>query len=183
MSRPKKLALLVIVLVAIIAAGWWALHAGDPTAFAKGKRVELADAKGPDPTGAPASLANADLVARGEYLTRAADCEACHSAPEGKPFAGGLPFKLPMIGTIYSTNITPDQETGIGAWSDEEFLRALHQGIGKGGKHLYPAFPYPSYALMTDRDVLPSRPISSPSSRSNIHRRPTTSPSRSISAI
>ena len=154
MSRPKKLALLVIVLVAIIAAGWWALHAGDPTAFAKGKRVELADSKGPDPTGAPANLANADLVARGEYLTRAADCEACHSAPEGKPFAGGLPFKLPMIGTIYSTNITPDQETGIGAWSDEEFLRALHQGIGKGGKHLYPAFPYPSYALMTDRDVL-----------------------------
>ena len=67
MSRPKKLALLVIVLVAIIAAGWWALHAGDPTAFAKGKRVELADFKGPDPTGSPASLANADLVARGEY--------------------------------------------------------------------------------------------------------------------
>ena len=117
--------------------------AGDPTAFAKGKRVELADFKGPDPTGAPASLADADLVARGEYLTRAADCAACHTAPGGKPFAGGLPFKLPMIGTIYSTNITPDQETGIGAWSDEEFLRALHQGIGKGGKHLYPAFPYP----------------------------------------
>jgi len=59
-----------------------------------------------------------------------------------------------MIGTIYSTNITPDQETGIGAWSDEEFLKALHQGIGKDGKHLYPAFPYTSYALMTDSDVL-----------------------------
>ena len=102
----------------------------------------------------PASLADADLVARGEYLTRAADCAACHTAPGGKPFAGGLPFKLPMIGTIYSTNITPDPETGIGAWSDEEFLRALHQGIGKGGKHLYPAFPYTSYALMTDNDVL-----------------------------
>ena len=59
-----------------------------------------------------------------------------------------------MIGTIYSTNITPDQETGIGAWSDDEFLKALHQGIGKAGKHLYPAFPYTSYALMTDSDVL-----------------------------
>ena len=154
MSRTRKFALLAIVLVAIAAAGWWALRAGDPTAFAKGKRVELADFNGPDPTGAPASLADADLVARGEYLTRAADCAACHTAPGGKPFAGGLPFKLPMIGTIYSTNITPDQETGIGAWSDEEFIRALHQGIGKGGKYLYPAFPYTSYALMTDNDVL-----------------------------
>jgi mono/diheme cytochrome c family protein len=154
MSRAKKLALLAIVLVATVVAGWWALRAGDPTAFAKGKQVELADFKGTDPTGAPANLADADLVARGEYLTRAADCEACHSVPGGKPFAGGLPFKLPMIGTIYSTNITPDQETGIGAWSDEEFLKALHHGIGKDGKHLYPAFPYTSYALMTDSDVL-----------------------------
>jgi mono/diheme cytochrome c family protein len=154
MSRPKKLALLAIVLVAIVAAGWWALRSGDPTAFAKGERVELADFKGSDPTGAPANLANADLVARGEYLTRAADCAACHTVPGGKPFAGGLPFKLPMIGTIYSTNITPDQETGIGAWSDEQFLKALHKGIGKDGKHLYPAFPYTSYALMTDSDVL-----------------------------
>jgi len=154
MSRTRKFGLLAIVLVAIAAAGWWALRAGDPTAFAKGKRVALADFNGPNPTGVPVSLADADLVARGEYLTRAADCAACHSAPGGKPFAGGLAFKLPMIGTIYSTNITPDPETGIGAWSDEEFLRALHQGIGKGGQHLYPAFPYTSYALMTDNDVL-----------------------------
>jgi mono/diheme cytochrome c family protein len=154
MSRTRKFALVVLVLVAIAAAGWWAFRAGDPTAFAKGSRVELADFKGPDPTGAPSSLANADLVARGEYLTRAADCAACHTAPGGKPFAGGLAFKLPMIGTIYSTNITPDKETGIGAWSDEELLRALHRGIGKGGKYLYPAFPYTSYALMTDNDVL-----------------------------
>jgi mono/diheme cytochrome c family protein len=154
MSRPTKAVILAVILLAIVAAGWWALSSGDPTGFAKGKRVELADFKGPDPTGPPADLAKNDLVARGEYLTRAADCAACHTAPGSKPFAGGLPFKLPMIGTIYSTNITPDQETGIGAWSDEEFLRALHQGIGKGGKHLYPAFPYTSYALMTDSDVL-----------------------------
>ena len=154
MSRTRKFGLLAIVLVAIAAAGWWALRAGDPTAFAKGSRVELADFKGPNPTGAPSSLSDADLVARGEYLTRAADCAACHTAPGGKPFAGGLAFRLPMIGTIYSTNITPDRETGIGAWSDDEFLRALHRGIGKGGKHLYPAFPYASYALMTDNDVL-----------------------------
>ena len=154
MRRFWTLVLLVIVLAVIAAAAWWALRAGDPTGFAEGKQIELADFKGPNPTGVPASLADADLVARGEYLTRAADCAACHAAPGGRPFAGGLPFKLPKIGTIYSTNITPDPETGIGAWSDEEFLKALHQGIGKGGKHLYPAFPYPSYALMTDSDVL-----------------------------
>src|SRR6476620_3439270 len=153
MSFAKKLAFLMIVLGAIVVAGWWAVRSGDPSAFAKGKRVELADFKGPDPTGAPAELANADLVARGEYLTRAADCAACHTAPGGKPFAGGLPFKLPMIGTIYSTNLTPDKDTGIGAWSDDEFVRALHEGIGRNGEHLYPAFPYPSYALMTRDDA------------------------------
>src|SRR5262245_56417362 len=63
---------------------WWALRSGDPTAFAKGKRIELADFKGSDPTGAPATLANADLVARGEYLTRAADCVACHTGREAR---------------------------------------------------------------------------------------------------
>src|ERR1700741_5139472 len=145
MRRLKKLALLAIVLLAVLAVAIWALRAGDPSGFAKGKQVELAEFKGADPTGAPPSLAGAEIVARGQYLTRAADCAACHTAPGGKPFAGGLPFKLPVIGTIYSTNITPDPETGIGAWSDEEFLEALHQGIGKDGKHLYPAVPYTSY--------------------------------------
>src|SRR5262249_24738559 len=136
MRRTKELTLLSIVLAAIVAAGWWALRSGDPTAFSKGERVALADFKGSDPTGPPANLANADLVARGEYLTRAADCAACHTAPGGKPFAGGLPFKLPMIGTIYSTNIPPDQETGIGAGSDGAFLKALDRGIGKDGNEL-----------------------------------------------
>ena len=154
MSRFTKFIVLAVVVVAAAAVAWFLLRGGDPTGFASGKRVDLADFKGANPTGVPSSLAQANLVARGEYLTRAADCAACHTAPGGKPFAGGLAFKLPMIGSIYSTNITPDPETGIGAWSDEEFLRALRQGIGKTGKHLYPAFPYTSYALLTDSDVL-----------------------------
>ena len=70
------------------------------------------------------------LIQRGEYLTRAADCAACHNAPDGKPFAGGLPFELPF-GTIYSTNITADRKTGIGSWSDDDFVRALHRGIAQ----------------------------------------------------
>ena len=154
MSRVAKLVALVVVLVAIAAVAWLLLRSGDPTAFARGKRVDLADFTGANPTGVPSSLAQADPVARGEYLARAADCAACHTVPGGKPFAGGLAFKLPMIGTIYSTNITPDKDTGIGAWSDDEFVRALHEGIGKDGEHLYPAFPYTSYALMTRDDAL-----------------------------
>jgi mono/diheme cytochrome c family protein len=154
MSRFTKLVALVVVLVAIAAIAWLLLRSGDPTAFARGKRVDLADFQGANPTGVPQSLTQADLVSRGEYLTRAADCAACHTAPGGKPFAGGLAFKLPMIGTLYSTNITRDPETGIGAWSDDEFVRALHEGVGKEGERLYPAFPYTSYTLMTRSDAL-----------------------------
>ncbi|ANI31239.1 gluconate 2-dehydrogenase [Yersinia entomophaga] len=93
-----------------------------------------------------------DLIKRGEYLTQAADCVACHTTKGGKPFAGGLAFKTPM-GTLYSPNITPDKATGIGEWNDEEFIRALHEGKGKDGENLYPAFPYTSYTLLTDDDV------------------------------
>ena len=96
------------------------------------------------------------LIAKGEYLTKAADCAACHTAPGGEPFAGGRAFKLPF-GTIYSSNITPDWETGIGQWSDAEFVRAVHRGIGKNGEDLYPAFPYTSYALLSTDDVLAIR--------------------------
>jgi mono/diheme cytochrome c family protein len=154
MSRSAKLVALAVVLVALAAAGWRSLRSTDPTDFAGGKRVDLATFQGPRPSGVPSALAGADLVARGEYLTRAADCAACHTAPGGKPFAGGLAFKLPMIGTLYSTNITPDKDTGIGGWTDEDFVRALHDGIDKEGEHLYPAFPYTSYTLMTGDDAL-----------------------------
>jgi mono/diheme cytochrome c family protein len=93
------------------------------------------------------------LIARGEYLVKAADCAACHNSPGGKPFAGGLAFKLPF-GTIYSTNITADRETGIGTWSDDDFVLALHQGIAKDGSYLYPAFPYTSYTGLSRDDIV-----------------------------
>lgn len=101
--------------------------------------------------GVPADLPA--QMARGEYLARAADCEACHTAPNGQPFAGGVAFKLPF-GTIYSSNITADKETGIGAWSDDEFVRALHAGVDREGRPLYPAFPYTSYTAMSRDDIL-----------------------------
>jgi alcohol dehydrogenase (quinone), cytochrome c subunit len=88
----------------------------------------------------------------GEYLARAGDCVACHSVPGGSGFAGGLKMGSPL-GAIYSTNITPDLETGIGTYSLEDFDRAVRRGIAKDGHRLYPAMPYPSYAKLADADV------------------------------
>jgi mono/diheme cytochrome c family protein len=136
----KRFLLLVVVVLVIGAVAYFALNRTDPAA-----------GTAPLIVGAPA---NADPVARGEYLARAADCIACHTVPEtGKPFAGGLPFKLPF-GTIYSSNITADVETGIGGWSDDDFVRAVREGVRKDGKHLYPAFPYTAYTQLSRADVL-----------------------------
>jgi mono/diheme cytochrome c family protein len=106
------------------------------------------------PSPAPAQQAAApDLVARGKYLATAGDCTACHTVPGGTPYAGGRDFKLPF-GTLYSRNITPDVETGIGSWNDDDFVRAMQQGIAKGGEHLYPVFPYTAYTRLSRDDVL-----------------------------
>jgi mono/diheme cytochrome c family protein len=85
----------------------------------------------------------AAVIARGEYLATAADCGACHTAPGDKPFAGGLPISTPL-GTIYSTNITPSANFGIGRYTEEEFSRALRRGVRSDGANLYPAMPYTS---------------------------------------
>jgi alcohol dehydrogenase (quinone), cytochrome c subunit len=90
---------------------------------------------------------------KGEYLARAGDCVSCHSVAGGKAFAGGLRMGTPM-GAIYSTNITPDPDTGIGNYSLQDFDRALRHGIAKDGHRLYPAMPYPSYAKIGDDDIL-----------------------------
>ncbi len=93
------------------------------------------------------------MVKRGEYLARAADCMVCHTSPGGKQYAGGLAIPLPF-GTLYSTNITPDKATGIGDYSDADFLNAVQRGVRRDGTRLYPAMPYPSYTYMTDADAL-----------------------------
>jgi mono/diheme cytochrome c family protein len=145
-------ALAVIVGVAVVLAGYivWGPRATD---FAGGRQVALADYHHGDPTGVPPELKAASLVERGEYLTRAADCVVCHTAKDGAPFAGGRAFVLPF-GVIYSTNITPDVETGIGTYTDANFLNAVHKGIGPGNTKLYPAMPYASYTYMSDADAL-----------------------------
>jgi mono/diheme cytochrome c family protein len=98
------------------------------------------------------AAADGATIKRGEFLAIASDCGACHTAPGGKPLAGGLPIESPL-GTIYSTNITSSQRYGIGRYSLQQFSEALRRGIRADGAHLYPAMPYASYALLTDEDV------------------------------
>jgi mono/diheme cytochrome c family protein len=92
------------------------------------------------------------LIEQGRYLATAGDCISCHTPPRGAAFAGGLPLSTPF-GVIYSANITPDPATGIGAWSEKQLARALHEGIAADGRHLYPAFPYTAYTRISDADV------------------------------
>jgi mono/diheme cytochrome c family protein len=147
------LAGVVAVVVVVAAAGLWFLRGPGPLAFADGSTVALADYHAANPTGVPAALVQASLVERGEYLARAGDCMVCHTAKGGPEYAGGLAFKLPF-GTLYSTNITPDKDTGIGTYTDQQFLDALRLGVRKDGANLYPAMPFASYTYMTDADAL-----------------------------
>ncbi|KKA63579.1 alcohol dehydrogenase [Tatumella morbirosei] len=94
----------------------------------------------------------ASLISQGQYLATAGDCAACHTQPGGKTLAGGLPIHSP-IGVIYTTNITPDKQTGIGNYSLDDFERAVRHGILPNGDTLYPAMPYPSYSKISDDDV------------------------------
>jgi len=151
----SRAAIAAVAALAVIGAGlfYWIVLGPGPLDFASGPRVALANYQGADPTGVPPELAHASLVARGEYLARAADCVACHTAKGGAPYAGGLAFVLPF-GRIYSPNITSDKDTGIGSWSDAAFLSAIHKGRDDQGQPLYPAMPYASYTSMTDADAL-----------------------------
>jgi mono/diheme cytochrome c family protein len=121
-----------------------------PIALAAGLAVMAAGAAG----GAAAQPAPAqqDLVRRGEYLVHAGGCFSCHSAKDGQPLAGGRALETPF-GTFYSPNITPDRETGIGRWSDADFVRALHKGVSPEGRNYFPVFPYPSFTGITVEDA------------------------------
>ncbi|WP_205520647.1 cytochrome c [Propylenella binzhouense] len=91
------------------------------------------------------------VIQRGLYLTRAGDCAACHTVEGGKPFAGGYPLKTPF-GTVYSANLTPDGDTGLGTWDEGDFYRAMNAGRSKDGSRLYPAFPYTHFTYVTRED-------------------------------
>src|SRR5262245_58306778 len=151
--RRTALIVLAAIVIGISAIFACRVLGPGPLAVAGGSTIALAEYQQATPTGVPAELAAADIVKRGEYLARAADCLVCHTAPGGEDYAGGLAFPLPF-GTLYSTNVTADKDTGIGNYSDQEYLDAVRRGVRKDGARLYPAMPYTSYTFMTDADVL-----------------------------
>ncbi|MBN9460467.1 MAG: molybdopterin-dependent oxidoreductase [Burkholderiales bacterium] len=132
---------------------WWAaagaLLAGVAgfTAGALGWRAAIAPIARAD-----ISMYTAATLERGRQLAAVGNCVGCHTAPGGPPNAGGLAMETPF-GTIHTTNLTPDVETGIGAWSLAAFQRAMREGISRDGRHLYPAFPYTSYTRTSDEDL------------------------------
>ena len=136
--RISRIALWIVLVLALAGAAGFALVAYQP---------EMAAVARPD----PASFEKA-LVERGRVLANYGDCTACHTRPDGPPFAGNLPLKTPF-GTIYTSNITPDAETGIGTWSREAFRRSMKDGVDRKGSHLYPAFPYDHFTKVKDTDI------------------------------
>ena len=151
----KRLGIAIAVIVVLgLGVAAWMLFIPGPMAFATGSTVALADYKDTNPTGVPEERAQGSLVQRGEYLAHAADCVACHTAPGRQAYSGGFAFNLPGIGTMYSTNITPDKQTGIGNYTDQQFLDAVRKGIRADGQRLYPSMSYTSYTYMTDADAL-----------------------------
>ena len=111
-----------------------------------GQRTALA------PVAQPIATYSAATLERGRELAALGNCVTCHTSAQGKPNAGGLGIQTPF-GTVYSTNLTPDPQTGIGLWSQQAFNRAMREGISRDGHHLYPAFPYTSFTRTTDEDL------------------------------
>ena len=138
MSRTRvgvRILLAFIALLAVVVAGVYVSHSGF-----------LPKADGPA-TISPTT----QVIERGEYLARAGDCVACHTQPAGKEFAGGRPMATPF-GALYVPNITPDEETGIGAWTPDDFFRMMRTGVSRDGTLLYPAMPFASYTKVTRED-------------------------------
>jgi mono/diheme cytochrome c family protein len=123
-----------------------AFVAGAAAGFAVAWRPAIATIEPP----APSSF-DAALVKRGRELAAIGNCNDCHTVKGGGSFAGGLPVPTPF-GTIYSSNITPDAQTGIGRWSEEAFRRAMRSGVNRDGQHLYPTFPYDHFTNVRDED-------------------------------
>lgn len=136
MKTALKIFTALILLALALGALVWALNV----------RGEV-DVKTPVAAAAPSD----SMVARGAYLARAGNCQTCHTAQGGQPYAGGLGIATPF-GTVFTSNLTPDDKTGIGAWSSSHFWRAMHNGRSKDGRLLYPAFPYTSYTQVTRED-------------------------------
>lgn len=139
----------VLVVLSLIAGAYFAWSLNHVAALPAGPVTSVAAAKillEPIPDGP-----NAAQLRQGQYLARLGDCLSCHLRADGEPFAGGLGLNTPF-GVIYSSNISSDPEHGIGHWTPDQFYRAMHDGIGAQGQHLYPAFPYPWFRNLSRED-------------------------------
>jgi mono/diheme cytochrome c family protein len=152
-SRRRGLLIALAAVIIVAAAAMLFIVGPGPMAFSTGRKVPLKEFQAANPSGVPEALAQESLIKKGEYLAKASDCLVCHTAHEEQAYAGGFAFVLPF-GTLYSTNITPDKETGIGSYTDSQFLDALQRGVRHDGAKLYPAMPYTSYTYITDEDAL-----------------------------
>ncbi len=156
LSKERNVAIITVLFVAIVISILF-------TVIGISTNVQQIAATNPDdveqyfPDYPPVTLAgkNPELIKKGEYIAKAGDCIACHTnSPEkGKPFAGGLPMQTPF-GTIYSPNITPDKKTGIGGWTEAQFIKAMREGIAPNGHYYYPAFPYLYFSKVTTEDLI-----------------------------
>ena len=140
MRLVLRIVIVLVLLGALAAIAWIVMRPG----YLPQQSAEKAAA------GAPPNAVT-QRIQRGEYLARAGDCVACHSEPTGKLFAGGRAMATPF-GNLYVPNITPDDETGIGRWSADEFYRMMHQGVSRDGSLMYPVMPFASYTKVTRED-------------------------------
>jgi mono/diheme cytochrome c family protein len=138
MKTPLRILLVLLAVLLLAAAAVFALNRRDESPITEDTP--------------PAQAAAPERIARGAYLARAGNCIGCHSARGGAPYAGGRAIDTPF-GTLYSSNLTPDPDTGLGRWSRDHFWRALHNGRSRDGRLLYPAFPYPDYTEVTREDA------------------------------
>jgi mono/diheme cytochrome c family protein len=138
MKFSKKIILGLITLLIIAAGLGWFLNTLDETSV-------------DTPIATSGATTGQALLQRGEYLARAGNCMSCHTARGGAAYAGGRAIDTPF-GAVYTSNLTPDEKTGLGSWSSGHFWRALHNGRSRSGRLLYPAFPYASYTRITRED-------------------------------
>ncbi|TPW30461.1 cytochrome c [Pararhizobium mangrovi] len=137
MARFGRIIVGLVAIVIVVGIGFWA-WASEPAI---------------DPVSRPAAgQFSKASIAKGAELAALGNCQACHTRPNGKAYAGGYPVETPF-GTIYGSNITPDPDTGIGKWSEAAFRRSMHEGLRRDGGHLYPAFPYTHFTKVSDADI------------------------------
>ena len=154
LKRAKALAFLSIFMLAVPLQHSAASHDKHHTSSQNIDALYLDNLYPKYPQTAQAKGLKAKMIKKGEYLAKIGDCIACHTNVKegGKPYAGGLPIDTPF-GRFYSPNITPDKETGIGSWTEADFLRSMHEGKNPKGQNLFPVYPYLYFAKVSEQDA------------------------------